>query len=244
VLALPSLLWMGYVIRVGGDFMEYRFVVPVLPVAFAATYWIMSVLIPQPLRAALLTSLVIAGGMITYASPKVPKPLGSPLPLVDLAMRPQDEWFEIGTVLGAAFADGVKPRIAVVPSGVIPYRSRLPSLDMLGLTDPEVQRFTRLPDALVGHRRLAPLDLLERRGVNFLIGFPVVRPRLDPGRRYSFGDFAKRPYAYPDEQRLRGRQLIEAALSRDRVLLVSYLIERAAITERIDQLGWRRYPLE
>ena len=41
VLAMPLLLWLAYVVRVGGDFMEYRFLVPVLPLAFLATYWVM-----------------------------------------------------------------------------------------------------------------------------------------------------------------------------------------------------------
>jgi len=244
VLALPIVLWVAYVVRVGGDFMEYRFFVPALPLAFLATYWVMCELDAQPARAALLTSLVLAGGMLAYHSPKVPKPVGSPLPLEELVVRPGQEWFEIGTVLGAAFAHAVQPTIAVVPAGVIPYLSRLPSVDMLGLNDPDVQAFIHLPDQLIGHRRLAPLNLLERRRVNFLIAHPVVRARLAPGRRYGFAEFAQRPFAYTDEYRLKGRQVIELPLSGDRVMLMVYLTEDPAVTARIDQLGWRHYPLE
>jgi hypothetical protein len=43
---------------------------------------------------------------------------------------------------------------------------------------------------------------------------------------------------------LRGRQLIEVPLSRNRVLLMVYLTENPAVTLRLDQLGWRRYALE
>jgi arabinofuranosyltransferase len=244
VLVVPLGLWLAYVVWVGGDFMEYRFIVPALPLAFLVTYWVMCALDPQPVRAAMLTSIVMAGGMATYSSPKVPKPVGAPLPLEQLAVRPDQEWFEIGTVLGEAFAHSVQPTIAVVPSGVIPYRSRLPSVDMLGLNDPDLQGFLYFPDQLVGHHYLAPLSLLERRRVHFLIAHPVVRARLAPGRRYRFEDFARRPFAYTDEYRLKGRQLIELPLPRERVMLMVYLTEEPAVTTRLNELGWRHYPLE
>jgi arabinofuranosyltransferase len=244
MLAVPLGLWLAYVVRVGGDFMEYRFIVPALPLAFLATYWVMCTLDSQPVRAAVLTSIVMAGGMATYSSPTVPKPVGAPLPLEQLAVTPEQEWFEIGTVLGEAFAHSVHPTIAVVPSGVIPYRSRLPSVDMLGLNDREVRNFLYFPDQLVGHRYLAPLDLLMRRRVHFLIAHPVVRVRLAPDVRYRFAQFAQRPAAYADEYRLKGRQVIEVPLSRHRVMFMVYLTEDPAVTARLDELGWRHYPLE
>jgi hypothetical protein len=147
-------------------------------------------------------------------------------------------------VLGKGFAQSVRPKIAVAPAGVIPYLSRLPSVDMWGLNDPDVQEFIYLPDELIGHRRLAPLDLLERRGVNFLIAWPLVRARLAQGQRYTFTEFAQRPFAYTDEHRLKDREVIELPLSKDRVAYVLYLTQDAAVTARIDQLGWRHYPLE
>jgi arabinofuranosyltransferase len=162
LLVTPLVLWVVYVMRVGGDFMEYRFFMPALPLAFLATYWVMCAVDVQPARGALLTSIVIAGGMWTYRSPDIPKPAGSPLSFQELAVRREDEWFEIGAVLAKAFAHAEQPTVAVAPAGVIPYLSRLPSVDMWGLNDPDVQDFIYLPDELIGHRRLAPLDLLER----------------------------------------------------------------------------------
>ena len=198
----------------------------------------------RPTRAALLTSLVLAGGISAYRSPKVAKPIGSPLPLSELVVTPEQEWFEIGTVLGAAFASAVQPKIAVVPAGIIPYLSRLPAVDMLGLNDPDVRQFIYSPNELIGHRYLAPLDHLERRRVHFLIAYPLVRSRLAPGARYRFADFARRPYAYTDEYRLKGREVIELPLSRGRVMFMVYLTEDPAVTARIDHLGWAHYPLE
>jgi arabinofuranosyltransferase len=242
VVTMPLALWIAYVVRVGGDFMEYRLLVPALPLVFLATYWVMCELDAKPARAALLTSIVLAGGMWSYRSTHVPMPAGSPLPLHDIALR--HEWFEIGTVLRDAFAHSIQPKIAVVPAGVIPYQSRLPSVDMLGLNDPGVRDFLYLRDHVIGHRRLAPLDLLERRRVHFLIAHPVVRARLAPTMRYRFADFAQRPFAYVDEYRLKGRRVIELPLSGSRVMLMVYLTEDSAVTARIDQIGWRHYPLD
>jgi arabinofuranosyltransferase len=242
VVAVPLVFWIAYVVRVGGDFMEYRLLIPALPLVFLATYWVMCELDAQPARAALLTSIVLAGGMWSYASAQVPKPAGSPLPLEEIALR--REWFEIGTVLHEAFAHSVQPKIAVVPAGVIPYLSRLPSVDMLGLNDPDVRHFLYLRDQMIGHRRLAPLDLLERRHVHFLIAHPVVRARLAPTMRYGFADFAQRPFAYADEYRLKGRQVIEVPLPGARVMLMVYLTEDLVVTARIDQVGWRHYRLD
>jgi hypothetical protein len=97
---------------------------------------------------------------------------------------------------------------------------------------------------LVGHRYRAPLSLLERRRVHLLIAHPVVRPRRAPDRRVRFAEFAQRPAAYTDEYRLKGRQLIELPLSRNRVMLMVYLTEDPAVTARLNELGWRRCPLE
>ena len=244
ILAVPLVCWLAYVIRVGGDFMEYRFLIPVLPLTFLGTYWVMCELDVRPARAAVLTSLVLAGGMLAYRSPRVPKPAGSPLPMEELVVTPNQEWYEIGAVLGEAFAQSVQPKIAVVPAGVIPYLSHLPAVDMLGLNDPDVKEFIHVPDELIGHRYLAPLNLLEQRRVNFMIALPVVRVRPASDRHYSFAEFAQRPSAYADEYRLKGRQLIELPLSKNRVMFMVYLTEEPAVTRRIDQLGWRHYPLE
>ena len=132
----------------------------------------------------------------------------------------------------------------MVPAGVIPYLSRLPAVDMLGLNDPDVKEFIHVPDQLIGHRYLAPLNLLERRRVNFMIALPVVRVRPAADKRYSFAEFATAAVCLPDEYRLKGRQLIELPLSKNRVMFMVYLTEEPAVTRRIDQLGWRRYPLE
>jgi arabinofuranosyltransferase len=240
---IPLMLWTAYVVSVGGDFMEYRFLVSSIPLAFLLTYWVMSEIDGNRARAALVTTLVLAGGALTYRS-KVPKPPGSPLPLRELAVTSDQEWYEVGTVLHDAFQGSVRPSIAVIPAGVIPYRSQLRSVDMLGLNDPDVRSFIHLPYELVGHRRLAPLALLEKRGINFLIGSPFVRTPRPLGMRFRYDEFARRPYAYSDEHRLKGRTLIEMPLPHNRILLMVYLTEDPALTLRLDQLGWRRYALE
>ncbi len=48
-------MWVTYVVSVGGDFMEYRFFIPVLPLAFLATYWVMCELDSRTARAEFLS---------------------------------------------------------------------------------------------------------------------------------------------------------------------------------------------
>ena len=240
VIAVPPALWIAYVVRVGGDFMEYRLLIPALPFVLAVTYWVMCELDPRRARAAVLTSVVLGGGIWSYGSDQVPKPFGSPLPLQEIALR--REWFEIGTILGEAFADSVQPRIAVTPAGAIPYLSRLPTVDMLGLNDADVREFLYRGGELIGHRRLVPLDLLIERRVNFLIGRPLVRAASDA--RYGFTEFCQRRYPYADDYKLKGRHVIEVPLSGARMMLMIYLTEDPAVTKRMEELGWRQYPLE
>ncbi len=239
----PFVLFLFYIIWVGGDFMEYRFLVPLLPNWFLVIYWVMSTIDSNRARTILLTSSVIAGSSLIYTvlGPRLP---GAPVSVQALALTNKHEWVEVGEILGRSFAGSVRPKIAVTPAGAMPYLSKLPSVDMLGLNDPDVQNFIHFPDGPVGHRHLAPIDLLERRGVNFLIGHPWILPIRGPGSRYTFEDFSKRHFAYHNEYLLKGRQVIELPLSRDRVALIAYLIEDPSITGELDKLGWRHYPLE
>ena len=72
ILAVPLVCWLAYVIRVRRRFHGYRFLIPVLPLTFLGTYWVICELDVRPARAAVLTSLVLAGGMLAYRSPRVP----------------------------------------------------------------------------------------------------------------------------------------------------------------------------
>jgi hypothetical protein len=100
-----------------------------------------------------------------------------------------DSWLAIGTALGDLFGGAAAPpTIALTPAGAIPYVSRLPTLDMLGLTDRQVARHGLSVQLQPGHRRLARIDQLLQRPAHLVLGHPFVArgaPLVDPLRSVS-----------------------------------------------------------
>jgi arabinofuranosyltransferase len=246
-------LWLSYILWVGGDFMEFRFMVPIMPGGVVLALWGARRQIGHWWGVAAIGCGIALGGL-HHARTYTSQLYGGPESVELLAwhLAPDGEhWVEIGRTLRAAFPAEVRPSLAVTAAGAIPYYSDLPAVDMLGLSDPEIDHFQRLTFLIggynlpIGHSRLAPLALLKERGVTFLIGHPVLRSRagMPPDARFPFSTFAARAFRDPDEETLRGEQVVEVPLSGGVVMLMVYLTPDAAVDARLDELGWRRYPL-
>ena len=134
-----AVVHLGFLVAVGGDhFLGWRLVLPVLPVFTllgyeGLRYWCdgasrhlgraMCVLLPL---------LGVVAGLLDHAT-----------------QRARTERFEwqgevIGSALHRCFGDQ-RPLLAVDGAGAMPYFSRLPSLDMLGLNDPVIARTAVAP---------------------------------------------------------------------------------------------------
>ncbi len=129
VLLLPGLVWVGYVAVIGGDvFPAYRHLVPLVVVAVflvaEAAAWLSSLPLRVPAGAAALLLVPVT----LYA--------GHHHPEVERARTEQWEWHGkiVGDMLRRGFA-AEAPLIAVDSGGCIPYFSKLPALDLLGLND-------------------------------------------------------------------------------------------------------------
>jgi len=159
LLALYAVLvgYVLYVVAVGADFMPYlRFFLPVLPLAAL-------------LVAALLQALPSAGRARAAALPAL-------LALQCVAALASDEPYRafvahrtavVGERVGAWLAAHVAPGdlIAVNTAGSLPYTAKLPTIDMLGLADPQIARrpvYVVTP-GWAGHRRGWGEYVLERR---------------------------------------------------------------------------------
>jgi hypothetical protein len=72
---------------------------------------------------------------------------------------------------------GPEEVVALRPAGVIPYRSRLPAFDMLGLNDRVVAlRPPSRGEVIPGHRKTATLeDVLVRGGATYVLDEPDFR---------------------------------------------------------------------
>lgn len=155
-----------YIAKVGGDFMEFRFLWQlygmVVLTAVAGLYTIAT----QSLPAALI---VVACTLVIPAQPLQPDPY---------TMQSLDEmngYRLLGEKVGRALGK-VLPHETVISTtlaGTVAYFSKLRVVDQWGLNDRYV---ARLPTQhfLRGHVKFAPIAYLRKRGVNLYVAHPVV----------------------------------------------------------------------
>ncbi len=253
-LLLLVLAWYAYVAASGGDFMEFRFLVPIWPLAAALIARLLLVELGGFLCAPRLTA---AGGALALGTASLLHGLSFRGTTADYALdsipqlasfyglAPDGDFARLGRALARDLA-GLDLRLAMHPVGAIPYYSRLETVDMWGLTDPWVARHGNPvpPDFhRPGHRRHAPLSYLRRRGVHLILGHPLVagagalsNPLFTPERAALIArDMVRYEPHMPREV-----DFVELPLGRGRVLLAWYLTPLPALSRRIAARGWAR----
>lgn len=236
-------LWLVYLVVVGGDFMEFRFLVPVLPLLFVVVLAGM----PQDakLKAALVVILLI--GSVSHAIRF--RGVGAIEPVRNLqahVLAADEDWRRVGIVLGELFGSlNPAPWIATTAVGAIPYGSGLPTVDMLGLTDVEVARHGVFVGMRPGHRVMARTAYLVSRKVNFVLGHPqVIKEDRDPCETYApkelatFGLRDSTGETIPTDARV-----IDLPLGGQRVLRSLYLTRNAQLDEVIGRVAVRNCPI-
>lgn len=246
------LLWTLYVVWVGGDFMEFRLLVPVLPpIALLVALglhdviggWVRRPLLVSVIGLTLLTvaSARHAGGFKTWTRDhsidSIPA-LGT-----FYGLYRDGDWTRLGLALRRQFA-GIEVLLAMHAVGAIPYYSQIPTIDMWGLNDKFVARHGNPvpPDfRRPGHRRQAPLAYLRKRGVNFVLGDPqlVARGSLSrlPGATLSV--FIREAIRF--EPRGVGEQtLVEIPIDDEHSILAIYLTASPVLDRLIRERGWQR----
>lgn len=188
-----------YVMRVGGDFMAlHRFLVPLMPV----------VAVMAALGVRVVVERVVAGGGIGKVGVGVGAGvavvlMGVGIVQVDrgaLAVGSEGGVDSIGWL--AMFADQTAAigkhlaatapadaSIATTAAGVIPFYSRLHTLDVLGLNDEWVAHNVPARGNRPGHTKSAPLEYVLERGVDYLIYHPTIsarRPEKGAGERRAW----------------------------------------------------------
>ena len=179
-------VWCIYICLVGGDFMEFRFMVPIMPVlAMVAAF-----LINSYRRTSLQVLLV--GTLLVVSAAHRPMPTLIPYPVLtftELSHWPNESttsWKGKGEFLAEQFPGGPdvegQPKLAVAPLGVLPYFADLPTVDMLGLTDPVTARTGyAIEPYYPGHVRMARVEHLVDQGVNLVLAQPG-STAPEPGR--------------------------------------------------------------
>jgi arabinofuranosyltransferase len=191
-----------YLVRLGGDFMEWRFLTPISGVLFAGIgvgfyvighhplQWLLvrfegsknpeRVWVSLPAVAAGIACALVGLFFLNQVAEAGREPAqrevirGQETILsLEKYARPEYAWKEIGRTCRRLFPEDVK--IATTAAGMIPFFARLPTLDLHGLTDREIAREPIEPDAprRMGHdHELVNRDVMRERGVEVLLPWP------------------------------------------------------------------------
>lgn len=181
--------WLAYILYVGGDFMEFRFFVPVLPLFFLLLTWSFFQW-KHVWITALLIGLVLTGSYYHFRTFYYKHGVESVNKLNAHITAEEENWVGIGKMLENCFAASEKPvRIATTAAGAIPYYAKLPTIDMLGLNDKWIARNEKVRSPRPGHQKRASIDYLMNRRVHLLVGHPQVRKK---------GEFLTKPVTLRD----------------------------------------------
>jgi hypothetical protein len=242
-LAVLVVAWIGYLATVGGDFMEFRFFVPIVPFLLTLMVFVIFAATRSPAIRWGLVLLLAAGSVRHSLFFSRSNGVDEIWRLAGALESPAQDWDGVGRRLGELFdRPGCDVIIATTAAGAIPYYSRLETIDMVGLNDRYVALHGRRFGDRVGHTRMAPLDYLLERRVNLIIGHPWVTPIDSVAHRraapvFLFG-FANEPKKLPP-----GSRFLEVPISAGYKVTVLQAVADDCVTRSASDEGWTSFPL-
>lgn len=238
LVSIMILVWVVYIITIGGDFMEFRMLVPIMPFMFLLISWIIFFYLRPVAVRVLFVLLILAGSMyhqmtFTYHQSDGIEPVGQLAGHLD---REDENWIGIGRLLDSLFAGDRSVIIATTAAGAIPFYSKLPTIDMLGVNDPWIVRHGVPISTMAGHQVIAPVSYLLRKHVNLVISHPLVVPRMQPVG-YAL--------LVPMDMRLcrDSIQVVEFPLTGGYKVVVWYLQRQKTVDEIVERNKMAIYPL-
>jgi arabinofuranosyltransferase len=219
--------WLAYILKVGGDFMEFRFFVPVLPMLMAVVVWSISQLEGKMTKYVCIAVLLF--GTISHqvlffdfhGTDSIKK-------LHGIIYEEETNWKGIGIRLNELFS-GVQDKVVIATSaaGAIPYYSGLNTIDMFGVNDKWIALNGDVTKHFKpGHHRSARLDYYFQTNVNLIIGHPEVRAaKWSAGRdRLSLVDFDNFRIAALDRKQIPSdSRIVEIPIDKDFSVFALYL---------------------
>ena len=233
-------LWITYVVKIGGGFMEFRMMVPVLP--------ILAVLIAKMLLAAYKAKwtvwiLVAMFAAISFFHSTRDRLYGVETikGLENHVMK--EKWALAGQRLNEEFSEQ-SVWIATTAAGALPYYAGLPTVDLLGLNDVWVAHHgvettdesRKWLGPKPGHRKKATLDYVYNRGVHLLIGAPKMVPLHTDPLELSLADFTRGGYLSLDPAPFKpGAKLVGLPLDDHSMMLCAYIKPNREVEEALQQ---------
>lgn len=236
-LASYAILHTSYITLVGGGYLGFRLLASAIPAMIIGFVYALD---------RTLESTATRGGFVIFfvfvsLQPLLDKPnedfhwRQDDAPLVSSMRR-------AGEVLGEPFSElpfAERPTVAVVSAGALPYFSRLPAYDLLGLNTPDVRQVaTYWPHLPAGHRWWVTGDQLVDQRIHFFAPGAWTRPRDDRQDAYTLSEtFFGR---YPGAQFLRetSPRIVHIPYSETRDLVVIYLNPEPRFTRIMQRLGY------
>lgn len=252
-LVLIVVSWLAYIVWIGGDFMEFRMFIPIMPpvcllLTFLVIYPISDAIGKGKRGLSCLVVFVILLSMsihhqISFRGITKDKSLDSIWVLSTFyGLYPDGNWGLIGDALREKLADA-NPILALHPVGAIPFYSGFRTIDQLGLTDAYVARQGNPSPPIYrrpGHQRHAPIQYLQDQGVNLIIGHPTLVPLnlfTIQNATAFIGRWIKMAVSFeshiPDKI-----HLLVLPLKKDVGLLTWYLVPSNRIDALITKNGW------
>jgi arabinofuranosyltransferase len=241
-------VWLLYIGFAGADFMEFRFMVPILPVLALLG----AVLIDHFRRVGMQVALIAGLAFASIGHLLLPSLAYPVTTFQDLRVWPADSPHALTTVgeqLAATFPGGLDREDQVIMSigslGVVPYYSQLPTVDMVGLADRVVAtEGEQINMYYPGHLRFAPLDYLVERQVNIVAAFPFPTD-VDPEREsYRLSELIE-VYPVVDLAELpEEATVVEIPMDDETAWVAIYLTPHPEVDRAIEEEGWRQFPIE
>jgi arabinofuranosyltransferase len=199
--------FVGYIVLVGGDFIGPRFFFHVFPlIVVAAVAGVRALLGPlgrgvrrllrqrgdggvwQGSGGAVLAAVSVAMIAVWLFAPLLP-------PDTFMKERVSNTHMRVVTgltALGEYLRDTAPPgsSLAIDAAGVVPFISRLPTLDMLGLSDYHIAHTVKATgDGLPGHEKTDPAYILAQRPTYIAVGMSKLTSGGRPGRGLDLPNF-------------------------------------------------------
>lgn len=245
--------WCGYVVWVGGDFMEFRFLVPVGALGSVLLAGAVTNAARRQTERVWLVAvgvwLALAAGSHEHATTFRGTTDDDALDSIEQLATfyghyPDGDFRRLGDALGRDL-EGSGVRLATHAVGALPYYSRLETVDMFGLNDVEIAREGRVLDDVPyrpGHRVHATLGQLEARDVHLVVGHPVLAPEGWFAKPAGATDAALRAavegMVVGHDRPIEGVSVVYAPIDGESGLVLWYLTPHPAIETQVASGRW------
>lgn len=240
-------LWLAYVIKVGGDFMDLRFMVPLGQFLILPTLWLgKKALVASdkpklaPIALMAVASVHVLAGFIFYITTQ--PTWGLHLFAKPFETKPDrmQQWVAAGKAIAAHFPPEDELIIAATTAGALPYYARHYTLDMHGLNEPWVARHGDAFIPVPGHYKIAPPEYLLKQGVH--LDFQI--PDLWTPKRGELCAFVREQYYQVERFKGKGVKIVQIPVQGDEQVIPLYLKPHPKIDAKIASQGWVSTPLE